>query len=375
MPMKRSGRSVAEASRVMEIDDVLVPSTASGLRTGQRSVKILRLTSSFSVAVSMTRSHSPRASTVSAAWMRASAALRSSSLITFLATWRAMLPLMVAMPALMRSGATSFSSTSKPASEQTWAMPLPIWPAPITPTLRMLSFMTSVRCTTPATVARFRCSAIDVVLRRSAGSDYRGARHRLRAAELGEFLLQLRQGLEQVGDQPVIRDLEDRGFLVLVDGDDDLGILHAGQVLDGARDADRDVELRRHHFSGLADLPVVGRIAGIDRGARGTDRRAQLIGHRLDVFCEIFPALHGAAAGNDHFRRGEFGAVRLRQFLADEGRDAGIGRSRDRLDRRRAAALRRRLKGRGPHRDDFFGIARAHRLHRIAGIDQALEGV
>src|SRR5499426_1198068 len=317
MPMKRSGRSVAEASRVMEIDDVLVPSTASGLRTGQRSVKILRLTSSFSVAVSMTRSHSPSASSVSAAWMRASAALRSSSLITFLATWRAMLPLMVAMPALMRSDATSLSSTSKPASEHTWAMPLPIWPAPITPTLRMLSFMTSVRCTTPATVARFRCSAMGAVLRRSARSDYIPIG--LRPAELGEFLLELGQGLEQVGDQAVVGDLEDRGFLVLVDGDDDFGILHAGQVLDGAGNADRDVELRRHHFAGLAHLPVVRRIAGIDRRPRGPHCGAELVGHRLDIFGKILPALHGAAAGNDHLGGGELGPVRLRQFLAHEG--------------------------------------------------------
>ncbi len=35
--------------------------------------------------------------------------------------------------------------TSKPASAQTWAMPLPIWPAPITPTLRMVSAMMSER--------------------------------------------------------------------------------------------------------------------------------------------------------------------------------------------------------------------------------------
>ena len=43
--------------------------------------------------------------------MRASAALRSSSLIAFLPTWRAMLPLMVARPALMRSADTSLSIT------------------------------------------------------------------------------------------------------------------------------------------------------------------------------------------------------------------------------------------------------------------------
>ena len=59
MPMKRSGRSVDEASRVIEIDEVLLPTMASGLSTGQRLAKIVRLTSSFSVAASMTRSQSP----------------------------------------------------------------------------------------------------------------------------------------------------------------------------------------------------------------------------------------------------------------------------------------------------------------------------
>ena len=40
--------------------------------------------------------------------------------------------------------------------------------------------------------------------------------------------------LEQVSDKAVIGDLEDRRFLVLVDGDDDLGVFHAGEVLDRA---------------------------------------------------------------------------------------------------------------------------------------------
>ena len=44
MPMKRSGRSVDAASRVIEIDDVLVARIASGLSTGQSVAKILRLT-------------------------------------------------------------------------------------------------------------------------------------------------------------------------------------------------------------------------------------------------------------------------------------------------------------------------------------------
>ena len=47
MPMKCSGRSVEAASRVIEIDEVLVAMMASGFRPAHKSAKILRLTSSF----------------------------------------------------------------------------------------------------------------------------------------------------------------------------------------------------------------------------------------------------------------------------------------------------------------------------------------
>ena len=44
MPMKCSGRSVVEARRVIEIDEVLVASIARSLSFGHTSAKILRLT-------------------------------------------------------------------------------------------------------------------------------------------------------------------------------------------------------------------------------------------------------------------------------------------------------------------------------------------
>src|SRR5258706_14269674 len=57
--------------------------------------------------------------------------------------------------------------------------------------------------------------------------------------------------LEQVADEPVVGDAEDRCLRVLVDRDDHLRILHAGEVLDGARDACRDVQLRSDDLAGL----------------------------------------------------------------------------------------------------------------------------
>jgi hypothetical protein len=43
--------------------------------------------------------------------------------------------------------------------------------------------------------------------------------------ELAEFALELGNGLEEIGNEPVIGDLKNRRLLVLVDGDDDLGVL------------------------------------------------------------------------------------------------------------------------------------------------------
>ena len=152
-----------------------------------------------------------------------------------------------------------------------------------------------------------------------------------------EFLLQLRQDGEEVADEAVIGDLEDRRLLVLVDGDDDLGILHAGKMLDGAGNADRDIEIGRHHLAGLADLPVVRGVAGIDRGARGAHGGAELVGDRLDVFGEVLRRAERAPARDDDPGRGQLRPVALGDLLALEARNARIRRRRDRLDRRRAA--------------------------------------
>ena len=76
------------------------------------------------------------------------------------------------------------------------------------------------------------------------------ANHQSLAPDLGELCGELGQRRIKIGDQAVIGDLEDRRFLVLVDGDDDLGVLHAGQMLDRPRNADGNIEL------GATTLPV-----------------------------------------------------------------------------------------------------------------------
>ncbi len=71
-----------------------------------------------------------------------------------------------------------------------------------------------------------------------------------------------------------VGELEDRSVLVLVDGEDVLRRLHADLVLDRARHAESDVELRGDGLAGLADLARVREPAGVDDGAGGTNGAA-----------------------------------------------------------------------------------------------------
>src|SRR5260221_12431544 len=54
-----------------------------------------------------------------------------------------------------------------------------------------------------------------------------------------------RYDLEQVADDTVVGDFEDRRIGILVDGDDGARAFHADQMLNRAGDAEREVPLRR----------------------------------------------------------------------------------------------------------------------------------
>src|SRR3974390_2581321 len=142
--------------------------------------------------------------------MRFSAACLSSSLTRPRATWREIFWLIVATAFWSASALMSEICTSYPASAQTWAIPLPIWPAPMMPTVRIEFEVASVMAC-PTLLAR--CSAIGQLL--------------------GQLRLERGHDLEQIADETVIRDLEDGRFLVFVDGDDDFRVFHAGEMLNG----------------------------------------------------------------------------------------------------------------------------------------------
>ena len=80
-------------------------------------------------------------------------------------------------------------------------------------------------------------------------------------------------------------------------------ILHAGEMLDRAGNADRDIKFGGNDLAGLADLVIIGDKAGVDRGARGPDRGTELVGDLFEQM-EIVARLHAAAAGDDNPRAG-----------------------------------------------------------------------
>ena len=96
-----------------------------------------------------------------------------------------------------------------------------------------------------------------------------------------------RNDLEQVADDAVVGDLENRRVGILVDRDDRVRALHADQVLDGAGDAEREVQLRRDGLPGAADLPLHRQPAGVaDRPRRrelGAERVGELSARAADA--------------------------------------------------------------------------------------------
>ena len=82
-----------------------------------------------------------------------------------------------------------------------------------------------------------------------------------------ERLCQRRDYLEEILHNAIVCELEDGGLGVLVNGHDGLGSAHACQMLDGARDAACDVEVRLHRLACLPYLMGIGDPAGIHRGS------------------------------------------------------------------------------------------------------------
>ena len=170
-------------------------------------------------------------------------------------------------------------------------------------------------------------------------------------ASSGQGVRQFRQYLEQVADEPDIRNLEDRRFLVLVDRNDRSGILDSGHVLDGTRNPDCDIKIRGDDPSGLAHLHLVRYVTRVDRRPRRADTGAEFVGQRVDQVEVVFAA-QSAPAGHHASRGLQVGTIRCAGFAPDiAGVVRDFGREFCGLDGSRVAGSNGAV-GRGPARTD-----------------------
>lgn len=101
------------------------------------------------------------------------------------------------------------------------------------------------------------CQSLQLELHRA--SEQR-VRHTIHASPLHsclggiQLLDKIGNGVEEIGNESYIGDLEDGCVGVLVDGDNQLGLFHTCQVLDSARDTDSDIQLGSYDFTGLTNL-------------------------------------------------------------------------------------------------------------------------
>src|SRR5580658_4630376 len=103
-------------------------------------------------------------------------------------------------------------------------MPLPIWPAPTMPILRMA--IASVRSLRLRSLGRSLTSTILAYLRYPEPHLSYSGRGFQSAFDFVELAGELWQSRIEIRHQSIIGDLEDRRFLILVDSDDDFRILH-----------------------------------------------------------------------------------------------------------------------------------------------------
>ena len=157
---------------------------------------------------------------------------------------------------------------------------------------------------------------------------------------LFEFFDQGGDDFEDVAYYAVIGYLEDGCVLIFINGGYGAGAFHAYYVLDGAADAESEIELGRDSLAGAADLAIHGEPAFVADGARG----AQFAAHGVREFFgqrNIFGSFD-AAADTD-----EDGALReVDGLLGFAEKFAGLG----------ADLLGLQLDGGGLHRSFAAGV-------------------
>src|SRR5690606_12394639 len=141
-------------------------------------------------------------------------------------------------------------------------------------------------------------------------------------------------------------------------------------VLDCARDADCEVEFRRHGLAGLADLRTVTDPAGVDYRTRSTDRRlatercTELLEQR-----EVLRITETATTCDHDSGLGDVDRLLLGAADSGDGEPTSEFRHSNRLHGARLAR-RHRLVGGGSHRD-HCNAGEIDSLDRLASVHRA----
>ena len=133
IPITFSGRFVAAAILVMEMEEVLEARITPSRQDSSKLPNILSLSASFSVAASTTKSALAMSSMEVDPSIRFKMVFFSSSLMASFLIILSRLFSIAEKPFSTNSSLMSFMTTERPQTDATWAIPEPICPAPTTP--------------------------------------------------------------------------------------------------------------------------------------------------------------------------------------------------------------------------------------------------
>jgi hypothetical protein len=89
-----------------------------------------------------------------------------------------------------------------------------------------------------------------------------------------------------------------RGLRVFIDGDNELGVFHPGQVLGRAGNAAGDIELGCYGGSGYADLVFIVDPVHVDQRPRGADGSCGKTVGKTGYMFKVLRFLYAPAGGN-----------------------------------------------------------------------------
>ncbi len=118
---------------------------------------------------------------------------------------------------------------------------------------------------------------------------------------LFQFFSKRGNDFEQIADDAVVGNFENRRVLVLVDRDDRARAFHSHDVLDGSADSQREIQFRRDRLAGAADLAVHGQPAFIADRTRSRQFAAEQFGQFFRQR-NIFRRLDAASDGHQDRR-------------------------------------------------------------------------